>query len=172
MEVRIYRPKLASMTSLPIMVYFHGGGYFAGNLDTEDAHCRIFAAKTPSLVISCNYEKVGNPGVNIEKAITQNGVPLVKWCRKRASEIGADASKTILCGGSAGAFLATQIVYRYIESGDTTTISGLALLFAVAYPYTYGENGKHKDKFKGWEDNGNAQVPIINRKLAEYIWCK
>jgi acetyl esterase len=37
------------------MVYFHGGGFIAGNLDTEDAQCRIFAAKTPCVVVSVAY---------------------------------------------------------------------------------------------------------------------
>ena len=37
------------------MLFFPGGGYIAGNLDTEDSHCRIFAAKTPCVVVSVAY---------------------------------------------------------------------------------------------------------------------
>lgn len=165
--VRIYNPKNVP-GPLPLMVYFPGGGYFTGNLDTEDAHCRYFAIKTPCIVITLDYEKVGNPGINIDHIINQNGIPFVAWARKRASELGA-SSKTLLCGGSAGAFLSAQITYALMQKGNAN-IDGLLLPFAVCFPYTYGENGKHRDKFKAWEENGHAQVPILSRPLAEYIW--
>lgn len=58
------------------MIYFPGGGYIAGNLDTEDAHCRIFAAKTPCLVISVNYPKV--PSVKLDDIINL-GCLAVPW---------------------------------------------------------------------------------------------
>lgn len=58
------------------MIYFHGGGYIAGNLDTEDAHCRIFAAKVPCLLISVNYPKV--PHVKLDDII-QVGIQSVTW---------------------------------------------------------------------------------------------
>lgn len=58
------------------MIYFPGGGYIAGNLDTEDAHCRIFATKTPCLVISVNYPKV--PTVKLDDIINL-GCLVVPW---------------------------------------------------------------------------------------------
>lgn len=154
------------------MIFYHGGGYIAGTLDTEDAHCRYFAAKTPCLVISVNYEKVVEPGVNLDKIINQYGVPSVPWCRNRGTELGADPSSTILCGGSAGAFLCAQVAYHYMERGGASPVTGLVLLFAVAFPYDYGENGKYKEKYTAWTENGFAQVPVINRKLAEMIWSR
>jgi hypothetical protein len=60
------------------MIYYPGGGYIAGNLDTEDAHCRIFAAKTPCLVISVNYPKV--PAVKLDDIINL-GTLAVPWVR-------------------------------------------------------------------------------------------
>lgn len=172
MDVRIYKPKRASLASLPLIVFFHGGGNITGNLDTEDAQARYFAAKTPCLLISFNYEKVTDPKVNLDWIIHKNAAPAVPWCKKRAKEIGADSTRTILCGGSSGAFISAQVAYHYMEKGEASMVTGLILLFAVAFPYTYGENGKHKDRFRAWEENGNARVPIIHRALAEYIWCE
>ncbi|KAK5071674.1 hypothetical protein LTR64_004547 [Lithohypha guttulata] len=167
-DVRIYKPKSIDTNSpLPLMIFFHGGGYMAGTLDTEDAQCRFFATKTPCLVVSVNYEKV--PKVKLDDIIA-TGVAAVPWCKAKARELGADPAKTVLNGGSAGAFLSAQVAYHYMSQGDYESISGLILLFAVAFPYTYGENGKYKDKFTAWAENGNAQVPIISRPLAEYIW--
>lgn len=75
-DVRIYKP--ASDRPLPLMVFFPGGGYICGNLDTEDAHCRIFAAKTPCLVISVNYPKV--PKAKLDQIIDV-GYQAVTWVR-------------------------------------------------------------------------------------------
>lgn len=65
MDVRIYKP--ASDKPLPLMIFYPGGGYITGNLDTEDSHCRIYAAKVPCLVISVNYPKV--PHVKLDDII-------------------------------------------------------------------------------------------------------
>jgi hypothetical protein len=51
--MRIYKPKPEH--PLPLMLYFPDGGYIAGNIDTEDSHCHIFAAKTPCVVINVAY---------------------------------------------------------------------------------------------------------------------
>lgn len=155
---------------MPLVLFFPGGGYFAGNLDTEDGQCRLLAAKTSCIVISLDYEKVGVPGIDMDYVINKNGIPFVAWARKRAAELGGWSGKTVLCGGSAGAFLAGQITYALMEKGDTDSINGLVLPFAVFYPYTYGDNGKHKEKFKAWGENGNAKVPIVDRPIAEYVW--
>ena len=168
--MRIYKPKAHTGAPLPLIIYFHGGGFFAGTLDTEDAQCRYFAAKTPCMVISVDYAKIVQPGVNLDKIINHYGVPAVPWCRKRAKELGADPSKTFLCGGSAGAMLSADVAYHYMEKGDTSSVTGLILLFLVAFPYTYGENGKHREGYTSWEENGHSQVPIVTRPLVEIVW--
>lgn len=53
--IRIYKPKEAATTKLPIAVYYHGGGYVLGNLDTEDSWCRYLANNTPCIVVSAQY---------------------------------------------------------------------------------------------------------------------
>jgi acetyl esterase/lipase len=166
------------------MIYYHGGGYIAGNLDTEDAHCRIFAAKVPCLVISVNYPKV--PRVKLDDII-QLGTLAVPWvrshcplhylyadlvqqCRSRATDLGDDPSKTILCGGSAGAFLSAQVAYRLMAEGDHSSVTGCVLLFAVALNWEY--NGKYKHLYTAWEENGNSGTPVFGLELAKFIWCK
>lgn len=53
MQYRVYQP--TSSTPLPVLVFFHGGGFVAGNLDTEDAQCKTYAAKTPCVLVSVRY---------------------------------------------------------------------------------------------------------------------
>ncbi|KAK5219450.1 hypothetical protein LTR99_010318 [Exophiala xenobiotica] len=163
LDVRIYKP--ASDKPLPLMIYYPGGGYIAGNLDTEDAHCRIFAAKTPCLVISVNYPKV--PAVKLDDIINL-GALAIPWCREKAQQLGDNPSKTILCGGSAGAFLSAQVAYQLMSEGDHTTITGCVLLFAVALHWDY--NGKYKHMYTAWDENGNAGTPVFGLELAKFIW--
>jgi versiconal hemiacetal acetate esterase len=54
--IRIYTPTAAlSENKLPIGVYYHGGGYLVGNLDSEDLWCRFIAKATPCIVVSVDY---------------------------------------------------------------------------------------------------------------------
>ena len=53
--VRIYTPPAASGKKLPIGVYYHGGGYLVGSLDSEDAWCRAIAKSTPCILVSVDY---------------------------------------------------------------------------------------------------------------------
>jgi versiconal hemiacetal acetate esterase len=59
-KVRIYKPQAQISadrmpSKLPIGVYFHGGGFIMGNLDTEDADCRYFAQNTPCVIVAVDY---------------------------------------------------------------------------------------------------------------------
>jgi acetyl esterase/lipase len=59
---RIYSPKDLSAnleeTKLPVCVYYHGGGWLSGTLDSEDPECRIIARDTPCVVVSLTYRLV------------------------------------------------------------------------------------------------------------------
>lgn len=90
--------------------------------------------------------------------------------RRKAKELGVDPSRTILCGGSAGAFLSAQVAYRLSSEGDNTSVTGLVLLFAVALHWKY--DGKYKHMYKAWEENGYSGTPVFGRELAEFIWCE
>lgn len=53
--VRIYTPPAAEGKKLPIGVFYHGGGYLVGNLDSEDGLCRDFAKNVPCILVSVDY---------------------------------------------------------------------------------------------------------------------
>jgi versiconal hemiacetal acetate esterase len=164
MKIRIYQPE--SSTPLPLMVYFHGGGFFAGNLETEDAHCRYFAAKTPCVLMSIDYPLAPPSLIDL---IIEAGIRSVEWSRANASKYNADASKTILCGGSAGAWMSSMIAYHYTqEKKDSSVIAGCILMFAVAAHAGY--DGAYKNKYTAWAEHGNNKVPIITTELINTIW--
>jgi acetyl esterase len=79
MKASIYKPTNA-ISDLPVMIYFHGGGYMAGSIETEDPHCRIFASKTPCVVFNVEYP-LASDGNNLD-TIIDAGVNAVTWvCR-------------------------------------------------------------------------------------------
>ena len=54
-KVRMYLPGGPEGTPLPLVLFSHGGGWFAGNLDTEDRTCRMVSPAVPALVLSVDY---------------------------------------------------------------------------------------------------------------------
>lgn len=163
MKVRIYQTEASS--SLPLMVFLHGGGFYCGNLETEDYQCRYFAAKTPCIVMSIDYPL--SPPSLIDPIITA-GLRAVSWCQNHASKYNADANQTILCGGSAGAWFSAMLGYHYVQEKQLDTIAGCILLYAATANATY--NGKYKDKYTAWAEHGNNKVPIISTELAARMW--
>lgn len=71
--VRIYTPPAASGgKTLPVGVYYHGGGYLLEDLDSEDAFCRHFAKNTPCVIVSVDYRlsSVAKMPAGLEDSIT------------------------------------------------------------------------------------------------------
>lgn len=153
MQVRIYKPKSESL--LPLMLYFHGGGYISGNLDTEDLHCRIFAAKTPCVVVGVTnplsppalLDDIIDAGV---KSVTWVSDPFWEkvWSDLIVTSPGERPSpwrRSNRDSALRGAFLSAQAAYHFMARGDTTAVSGCILLFAVAAHWEY--KGRHTDKY-------------------------
>jgi len=53
--VRIYKPQAPAGKQLSAMVYYHGGGFIVGSLDSHDSVCRALANKVPCIVMSVDY---------------------------------------------------------------------------------------------------------------------
>ncbi|RDL30987.1 Uncharacterized protein BP5553_09776 [Venustampulla echinocandica] len=110
---RVYKPKNMPLeTLLPVYLYFHGGGYIFGTLDTEDASCcRIVAASpTPGvIVVNVNYRHTPE-----FKHPTQfnDAWDSFQWLSMHITSLGGDPNQVVIGGISAGAGLAASIVLR------------------------------------------------------------
>lgn len=100
--VRIYAPHGARPR--PIVVYFHGGGWAAGDLDTHDATARYYAANADVVVVSVGYRQ---PPEHKFPAAVNDSLAAVEWTVAHAREIGGDATRIAVAGDSAGGNLAT-----------------------------------------------------------------
>lgn len=101
-RIRLYRP-LESATPQPALVFFHGGGWVLGNLDSHDHLCRTLANLSGTVVLSVDYPL--SPETRFPGAV-HNGLAAIRWIFAKAAELGIDADRLAVGGDSAGGNLA------------------------------------------------------------------
>ncbi|WP_246945255.1 alpha/beta hydrolase [Bacillus pinisoli] len=104
--VRIYTPNEEPI--LPVFIYFHGGGWVIGNVDSHDALCRMFANESQCKVISVDYSLAPEHKfpTGVEDAYLAS-----KWVYEQSEELGIDKNRIAVGGDSAGGNLATIVCY-------------------------------------------------------------
>lgn len=112
--VRIYRDAAAPAGPLPILVYFHGGGFVLGNLDTHDIVCRAFARARSLVVMSVDYRLAPE---HPYPAAIDDGVAALRFAAESGAEIGGDPARIVLGGDSAGGMLTLATALRAREAG-------------------------------------------------------
>ena len=124
--IRIFQPSETS--NLPLIVYFHGGGFVLRSIDSHDRVCRRIAKENQAVVVSVGYRlapewKFPTP--------PQDCYDATLWAFNNASEFGADASRLIVMGDSAGGNLAT-VVSRMARDLDGPKIGAQVLIYPTA----------------------------------------
>jgi acetyl esterase len=105
--LRIYKPReIKTAEKLPVLMWFHGGGFVIGSLDTHDSVCRMLANQADCIVVSVDYRLA--PESKFPAAVEDCQAAL-KWVALHAVEFGGDSSCIAVGGDSAGANLATVI---------------------------------------------------------------
>lgn len=103
--IRIYTPK-GHKGKLPIIVYYHGGGWVLANLDTYDASARALCEKTNTVLVSVAYRQ--GPEFKFPTA-HDDAYAAYKWVHKNATSINGDNTKMAVAGESAGGNLAINV---------------------------------------------------------------
>ncbi|WP_137391171.1 alpha/beta hydrolase [Rhodoligotrophos defluvii] len=101
--MRHYRPLGSGRQVLPLLVYFHGGGWVLGNLDSHDGLCRQLAHRAGCAVISVDYRLA--PEHKFPAAV-DDAFAATNWIFDNAARLNADAGRIALGGDSAGGNLA------------------------------------------------------------------
>jgi acetyl esterase len=112
LSLRLYTP--AGSGAWPLVVYIHGAGWVAGNLDTHDNVCRCLANRTPSVVVSVCYRLA--PEHPFPAALEDAYAALV-WAAKAAASINADAGRLAVAGDSSGGNLAAALCLMARDRG-------------------------------------------------------
>jgi acetyl esterase len=114
--MRLYRPLGANVSAvLPALVYYHGGGWVIGDLDTHDSLCRALCNESGCAVVSVDY-RLG-PEHRFPAAVN-DALAAARWVHKQAAEWHLDASRLAVGGDSAGGNLAAVVSIAARDSGD------------------------------------------------------
>jgi acetyl esterase len=107
LPARVYHP--APGTTLPLTVWFHGGGWVAGSVAYADGPCRAVARASGTVVVSVEYRR---PPETPFPGPLDDCVAATTWLGGHAAEVGADASRLAVAGDSAGGNLAAATARR------------------------------------------------------------
>ncbi|MCW5745421.1 MAG: alpha/beta hydrolase [Alphaproteobacteria bacterium] len=143
--VRIYRPKSAAATAkLPLLVYFHGGGWVIGDIETHHTMCQRICEAGDLVVVSVDYRMA--PEDRFPASVDDCWAATV-WAAANAASIGADGTKVAVGGDSAGGNLAAVVALMARDRGGVDVGFQLLLYPAVDALANTGSLAKNADGY-------------------------
>ena len=112
LAVRIYHPSPAQ--TRPVIVFFHGGGFVLGSLDTHDGMARALAVAADCVVVSTDYPLAPE---HKYPAAPRAALAATRWVAAHAREFGGDAARLAVAGDSAGGNLAAVVALMARDAG-------------------------------------------------------
>jgi acetyl esterase len=150
--VRIYWPPIAEHRDLPIVVFYHGGGWALGDLDTHDPVVRAHAVGAEAIVVSVDYRLAPEHPF---PAGVEDCWAALRWVADHAAELGGDPNRLAVAGDSAGGNLAAVMAHLARDNG------GPALAFQLLwYPTTAADLSLPSF-------TENADAPILDRDVID-----
>ncbi len=156
---RLYYPECIPTSSLPLVVYFHGGGWSFGSIETHDNVCRTLCAGATCIVASIDYHLA--PEHKFPTAV-EDAVAASLWAHENASALGADRTRIVLAGDSAGANLAAVASLALRDKGYPDLLGQLLI-----YPATDMAMSHASHKFFG--DGYRLTRPLMVWSSTNYL---
>jgi acetyl esterase/lipase len=148
---RIYWPPIAQHDNLPVVVFYHGGGWSIGDLDTHDSVARAHAVGAEAIVVSVDYRLA--PEHPWPAGIDDSWAAL-RWVGEHANELGGDPARIAVAGDSAGGNISAVMAQLARDQG------GPPLVFQLLwYPSTTGDTTLPSSI-------ENADGPILDRDVV------
>ncbi|MEF8843408.1 MAG: alpha/beta hydrolase [Haloarculaceae archaeon] len=114
LPVRVYEPESDGEEPRPALVWFHGGGFVLGNLDSVDPACRALCAETGRVVVSANYRHAPEHPF---PAAPEDCYAGTRWTVEHAGTLGVDPDRVAVGGTSAGGNLAAVVALLARDRG-------------------------------------------------------
>lgn len=152
---RRYRPLGVAAGSLPTLIYYHGGGFVIGNIETHDSTCRRLANRSRCQVISIDYRLSPEHPF---PAPTDDAIATFRHIRDNARSFGADPTRLAVGGDSAGGALAAVVCQAMRDRKE----AGPAFQMLI-YPATDSsrESGSRKAFAEGY---------FLTKSLMDWFW--
>lgn len=126
--IRVYTPTNVGPGPLPVIVYYHGGGWVIGSLDVYDPSCRALAGRSAAIVVSVDYRLSPE---NKFPAAHEDAYSAYAWVKANAAAIGGNPAKVAVAGESAGGNMAAAVCLLAKQRGLALPIHQL-LVYPVA----------------------------------------
>jgi acetyl esterase len=140
LPARLYVPE-GAVANPPLLVYYHGGGWVTGTLETHDGTCRALARASGAAVLSVGYRLA--PEAPFPTPLDDCYEALV-WARNNAGSLGIDGARLAVAGDSAGGNLAAAVTIRARDEGGPSIRHQLLIYPVTDTDFTrpsYIENG-------------------------------
>ena len=140
---RVYAARAAGGALMPAVVYFHGGGWVQGDLETHHGLCARLAQHAGALVVAVDYRLA--PEHKFPAAV-EDCLAAYAWLRAHGRELGADPARVAVAGDSAGGNL-SAVVSQLAAAGKVPVPTCQALIYpAVDFSF---ETDSHRDMVDG-----------------------
>jgi acetyl esterase len=159
LAARVYR---VSSEKSPTVVYFHGGGWVAGDLETHDWQARLLAIETGAVVVSIDYRRP--PETRFPGAF-EDAFAAVRDITARIAEFGGDAARVGVAGDSAGGNLAAAAAIACRDAG----IKLAAQLLAYPVIDVVGNYADAKENARFPSRQENAEGYFLSRAVMEWF---
>jgi acetyl esterase len=158
-KARYYRP-LAEKPgdALPAVVYFHGGGWTCGDLDTHDSVCRGVAAHGRCAVVAVDYRM--GPEHKFPAAV-EDAIAAVRWVSANAESFGIDPGRLVVAGESAGGNLAAVVAIALRDSGPALAMQ------VLAYPVT--DQASDTESLKRFASGYSLTLELLRWYQGQYL---
>jgi len=151
--VRVYKPN--GETDLPVLVYFHGGGWVIGSIETHDGTCRDLATQADCCVVSVDYRLAPEAPY---PAAHEDCYAVTQWIAENGAELGVDTARIAIGGDSAGGNIAAVVAMLVRDRGGPALRHQL-----LVYPVT------NRD-FETESYRENAEGYMLTRDLMRWFW--
>ena len=142
--VRIYVP--AAVGPLPLLVYYHGGGWVIGNLDTHDGVCRQLANAVGCVVVSVDYRLAPEHPF---PAAAEDAYAALRWVAANAASLGGDPARVAVGGDSAGGNL-SAVVSLMARDRSGPRLAYQLLIYPVVDAPGEGGRASYRDNAEGY----------------------
>ena len=163
--VRVYWPEAdAGPGPHPVVMYFHGGGFALGDLDTHDVTCRQHAAVACAVVVSVDYRLAPE---HPYPAAVEDSWAATCWVAENAGQFGADGSRLAVAGDSAGGTLAAVVAQR---ARDRVRAGGPGPDVKVAFQLLWYPSTMWDTALPSFTENADAPVLDHAAIAAFAVW--
>lgn len=147
LAARLYRKIGTEQSVLPVILYFHGGGYVLGSLDSHDSICRRLAASGRHAVLAPAYRLAPEHPF---PAAVNDAVDSANWLAREGAVLQLDPLKVTLAGDSAGATLATVLAISAVQHPEEMVLKPQAQLLFYPVADTQRTRPSHQRYAEGF----------------------